>query len=293
MRTTHRIGLATLILWLGTASAWAGPTYRLVLQTRADSGPLSEVFVASYDSYGALVDSPALVGGNFSGIDIVPTYTVAGLAYDGQYRLALASRADSGAGNDLFIATYGSFADLVNSPSGVGGDFSGIDVGTGYRVAGLAYDGRYRLALTTRSDGGAGDELFIATYDSYADLVNSPRAVGGDFSGIDIGPGYTVAGLTYDGQYRLALTTRDDSGSGTELFIATYATFTDLVNSPSAVGGDFSGINVSPGYRVAALAFEPGPVEPPHAVPEPAMGWLAVAGLGALCAVRRRSPPRA
>lgn len=276
--------LATLCC---TGNVWAGPQYRLVLQARADAGAGTEVFVASYSSYAGQVNSPAAVGGDFSGIDIGPGYQVAGLTYDGQYRLALSTRADGAAGSELFIATYATYADLVNSPAAVGGDFSGIDVGPGYRVAGLAYDGQYRLALTTRADGAAGSELFIATYATYADLVNSPAAVGGSFSGIDIGSGYEVASLTYDGQYRLALTTRNDAAAGAELFIATYASFADLIGSPAAVGGDFSGIDIGPGYRIAALAFEPAADTPPNGVPEPAGAALLLLGLGALVGTRR------
>jgi hypothetical protein len=295
MRCTPLSITLPLLALLTGGSAWADPQYRLMLQSRADGPAASEVFVTSYGSYTGLVASPGSVSGDFSGIDIDPGYQVAGLAYDGQYRLALSTRTDGPAGSELFIATYGSYADLANSAASVSGDFSGIDVDPAYRIAGLAYDGQYRLALTSRVDGAAGSELFIATYASYAALVGSPASVGGSFSGIDIDPSYEVASLTYDGQYRLALTTRTDGVAGAELFIATYDSFADLLNSPGSVGGDFSGIDIDPSYRVAALAFEPDPAvpPPPNGVPEPASAWLVLLGLGGLVGKRVHRARRA
>ncbi len=246
--------------------------FRLLLTTNADSGAGSEVFIASYATYDALINSPPAVGGDFSGIDIGPGYSVGGLAYDGMFRLLLTTNADSGAGSEVFIASYATYDALINSPPAVGGDFSGIDIGPGYSVGGLAYDGMFRLLLTTNADSGAGSEVFIASYATYDALINSPPAVGGDFSGIDIGPGYSVGGLAYDGMFRLLLTTNADSGAGSEVFIASYATYNALINSPPAVGGDFSGINIGPGYSVRGLTYAPiqPDVDPPAVVPLPA-----------------------
>jgi hypothetical protein len=137
---------------------------------------------------------------------------VTGAAQAQSYRLMLQTRADSARPAEVFVANYGSYADFVASPAAVNGDFWGIDIGSQYQVSGLAYDGQYRLLLSTRNDGGPPGEVFVATYASYADLIASPAAVGGDFSGIDIGSSYEVVAFAYDGRYRLVLQTRTDSG---------------------------------------------------------------------------------
>lgn len=277
--TTRRfralLGQALLAAGLASASgAVLADPYRLLLGARADLSA-GEVFVATYDSYGALIGSPAAVGGDFSGIDIGAGYVASALTFDGQYRLMLSARTDQSAGQDIFFATYATYADLIASPQAVGGDFSGIDIGAGYVATGLAYDGKYRLMLTTRTDSGAGTEVFIATYDTFADMVASPPAVGGSFSGIDVGANYMATGLTYDGKYRLMLSTRSDGASGNDVFVATYDTFADLVASPAAVGGDFSGIDISSSYQARGFTVEFAPTPP---IPEP--GTWAMLGLG-------------
>jgi hypothetical protein len=283
-RGTLGCGLAlALALLAGAAQA---QSYRLMLQTRADGSAGSEVFVASYGSYAGFVGSQAAVGGDFSGIDVGAQYQVSGLAYDGQYRLLLSTRNDGGPSSEVFVATYASYADLIASPAAVGGDFSGIDIGSSYEVVAFAYDGKYRLVLQTRTDSGPPGEVFIASYDSFADFVASPAAVGGSFSGIDVGASYKVAGLAYDGQYRLLLTTRADDFAASEVFVATYATFDDLVNSPAAVGGDFSGIDIGSAYRVAAFAYETAPI------PEPGTAALFALGLATTGWIGRRRMSR-
>ncbi|MEZ5892920.1 MAG: hypothetical protein R3C58_07235 [Parvularculaceae bacterium] len=51
----------------------------------------------------------------------------------------------------------------------------------------------------------------------------------------------TIAGLAYDGMYRLLLTRRSDDpgGPGSDAFIISYATFDDLINSPPGAPGIF------------------------------------------------------
>ena len=116
----------------------------------------------------------------------------------GEYRLVLTGRADQPGGQDLFIVTYDSFDALISSPPAAGGAYSGIDVGNAYTVAGLSYDGKYRLALASRTDRPAGQDLFVVTYDTFDDLINSPPGAGGAYSGIDVGNAYTVAGLAFE-----------------------------------------------------------------------------------------------
>jgi len=115
---------------------------------------------------------------------------------------------------------------------------------------GAALADPYRLMLSSRSDAGVGNDLYVVSYDSYDDMINSPSFGGpGSFSGIDVSPDYIASGLTYDGKYRLMLSSRTDFGAGNDVYLLTFDTLDDLINAPSFGGpGSFSGIDVSPDY---------------------------------------------
>ncbi len=290
--------LAALLLLAALTSLAQAGTYRLLLSSRADAGVGQDVYIASFPSFEDLINSPPSgLGGAFSGINVANTYIANGLAYDGKYRLLLSSRADAGAGLDVFIATFNTFDDLINSPpSGLGGAFSGINIAGGYIASGLTYDGKYRLLLSSRADAGVGQDVFIATFDTFDDLINSPPSgLGGAFSGINIASGYIANGLTYDGKYRLLLSSRADAGVGQDVYIASFDTFDDLINSPpSGLGGAFSGINIASGYIASGLAYEHSaapPPPPPSGVPVPGSLVLGLTSLAALAAARRRWRP--
>ncbi|MDZ4375654.1 MAG: PEPxxWA-CTERM sorting domain-containing protein [Phenylobacterium sp.] len=172
----------------------AGKTY-LLLSTGENAAAGSEVFLATYESYADFIGSPPAVGGAFSGIDIGAGYEVVGFdVYAGEPHLLLATRVDGVSGSEVFLTTFDSLAAFIASPPAVGGSFSGIDIGPGYRVSGFdIFDDRFYLLLSTRENGVSGSEVFLTSYDSIADFIGSPAAVGGAFSGIDIGPGYRVA----------------------------------------------------------------------------------------------------
>ena len=56
------------------------------------------------------------------------------------FRLVLETDNDAAAGSEVFAVTYATFNDFINSPAGAGGSFSGINIASGYSVAGLAYE---------------------------------------------------------------------------------------------------------------------------------------------------------
>ena len=102
-------------------------------------------------------------------------------------------------------------------------------------VAGLAlqeaHASAFRLLLETDADTD-NNEVFITSFATFDDLVNSPPSGGiGAFSGININSAYSVGGLAYDGMYHLLLETDADTDNN-EVFITSFATFDDLVNSP-------------------------------------------------------------
>ena len=66
---------------------------------------------------------------------ILTSYT----AYGSQYRLLLERNADGAAGNEIFLASFGSFADLLSANLS-GGSFSQLDISSGFSVGGFAYE---------------------------------------------------------------------------------------------------------------------------------------------------------
>ena len=80
------------------------------------------------------------------------------------------------------------------------------------------------------------------------------------------------------------LSGRNDLAAGQDVFFATYAMYADLFASPAAVGGDFSGIDISPSYQARGFTVEFAPMAP---VPEPSTWAMLGLGLAMFAAVRR------
>ena len=143
--------------------------------------------------------------------------------------------------------------------------------------------GTYQTMLSAREDQTEARDAFVVSYDGFDDLLNSPAGAPGSFSGVNVSSGYVASGLAYDGQYRLMLSGRSDEGAGRDVFVITYDSFDDLLNSPAGAPGSFSGINVSSDYVASGLAFQPLP-----AVPEPGSAVTLLAGLALLASTKAR-----
>ncbi|HEY0650276.1 PEPxxWA-CTERM sorting domain-containing protein [Phenylobacterium sp.] len=292
------MGRSTILAAAAAAALAASPvaaaeTVNLVLQTRVDADAGSEVFLADFASLDSfLASGSGGEGGSFIGLNIAGDYRIAGFdIYNDTPYLLLQTRADTGGGSELFLADFDSLDSFLASGSGgEGGAFIGINIAGDYEVAGFdIYNDKPFLLLETRADTGAGSELFLADFTSLASfLASGSGGEGGSFIGINIAADYKVAGFDiFEDKPYLLLQTRADTGAGSELFLADFASLDSfLASGTGGEGGAFIGINIAGDYEVAGFDI----LAKPDPIPEPATWAVMLLGFGAVgLALRRRT----
>ena len=264
-----------LFAYLFCFAGYADMSYNLFLESNDDQPSGSEVFLTEFDSFGDLLN------GNFSGafsfLNIGAGFSAGGLAFDGsQYHLLLESNDDRAAGSEVFMVGFNSYDDLL--AGNANGTFSQLNIGSSFSAGGLAFDGsQYHLLLESNDDRTGGSEVFMASFGSYDDLIDSNFS--GSFSQLNIGATFSAGGLAFDGQqYQLLLESDDDRPSGSEVFMASFDSFGDLLDGNIA-SGTFSQINIGTNFSSGGL------VARASAIPEPSV--LAFSPLLCVLLMRR------
>ncbi len=94
------------------------------------------------------------------------------------------------------MASFDTFEDLFAGTTSQTG-FSQVDINRNFSVGGLAYDGVYRALLERDADAAAGSEVFLASFDTFEDLLAGTTSQTG-FSQVDINSNFSVGGLAYE-----------------------------------------------------------------------------------------------
>lgn len=286
---TFRLFQILLPVFACCISSAQASTVQLLLESNDDRAAGSEVFVATLDTFDDVLGAN-FSSGSFSQIDVGPNFSVGGLAYDGQYRLMLESNDDRSNGAEIFMATLDTLNDVLSANFNTSfSSFSQINVGSNFSVGGLAYDGQFRLMLESNDDQVNGSEVFMLTLDTFDDVLNfSFNASSSSFSQINVGPGFSIGGLAYDGQFRLLLERDNDRLAGSEVFMATLDTFDDVLDSNfSASSTGFSQIDVAPDFSIGGLAYRFAP-DQTAIVPVPAGLPLYLSAFAAFWVFRHR-----
>lgn len=169
--------------------------------------------------------------------------------------ILLESDSDSGAGNELFLANFDSYQNLIDATV-TSSSFSQLNLNSTFSAGGLAFDGSsYQLLLESDTDGGAGNELFIATFDSYQNLIDGTVS-SNSFSQLNLSSTFSSGGLAFDGSsYQLLLESDADSGAGSEVFMASFDSLQSLLDG-SVSSSAFSQLNINPNFSAGGLAFD-------------------------------------
>jgi len=139
----------------------------------------------------------------------------------------------------------------------------------------------FQVLLERDTDADAGAEVFLVTYDSFADLLSNDFSAS-SFSQLNINANFSAGGLAFDGSaYQLLLERDTDADAGSEVFLVTYDSYADLLSNDFSASS-FSQLNINANFSAGGLAATVPPVPIPPAL------WLFGSGLIGLAGIARR-----
>jgi hypothetical protein len=147
------------------------------------------------------------------------------------------------------------------------------------------------LVLESDEDRPAGQEVFLASYDTLEDFIAGAFASIG-FTAIDIAADFSIAGFTFsDTGYHLLLESDEDRPAGQEVFLASFDTLGNFIAADFASIG-FTAIDIAADFSIAGFTMEFQLDDLPVKVPEPSSVGLLLLGLLGLSIARLHWPRR-
>ena len=158
--------------------------------------------------------------------------------------------------NEIYLTNYLDHADFLAGDLPNSEQYIPVNVAPSFSIADFAYDGSYRVLFETDTDVNSLNELYMLNFSSEEDFLAGQSNATSQYVGLNVAEGYSVAGFTYDGIYRLLFETDTDVNGVTELYLANYASLSDLLIGNNAAGSGYLAWNVGDTYSVSGLAFD-------------------------------------
>jgi hypothetical protein len=174
------------------------------------------------------------------------------------FTLVVETRADAPGGQELFVENFPTLNDFVQTGVHTNLGFSLLNIDPAFKLVALTNNGSaYAAVVETRVDAPGGQELFVETFPTLNDFVQTGVHTNLGFSLLNIDPAFELAGFTFDGsKYVAVVETRADAPGGQELFVETFPTLNDFVQTGVHANPGFSLLNIDPAFRLAALTYD-------------------------------------
>jgi hypothetical protein len=229
--------------------------FSAVFETDADAASGNEVAWEGFNSMNDFM-SGTWYDYFYSAIDISGEWSMGGFASDAlQYHLLIETNADAAGGAEVYFVTYESLDDFyTHTPAWEG--YTAHNIALGWTTHGFASDGtRYYMVLESDADGTGGDEVYVMTYTSLANVISGTEESQA-YSEININGVWSIADLAADGEkLYLVLETDADAGSGAEIYVITYSSFADLMSNTQESAA-FSSLNVNADFSLNGFAAD-------------------------------------
>ena len=174
--------------------AYGGGRHHFLYESDSDMGGGAELFIASFPSV-ADIYANRWPDGDYTAGNVNSNWSVGGFAYDGsQYHILLEHNDDAPGGGEVYIMSYDSLADVYSNTQ-ASASYSQMDITSTFSIAGFTFDGgHYYLVYETDDDAGAGDEVWVSTFDSFAEVLSGSFGVL-QASQMNISSSFSIAGF--------------------------------------------------------------------------------------------------
>ena len=244
----------TITLLVAAKGAWALP-YSVLVESNTDRST-NEIYLANYGSYADLLSNTLDASSAYSALNVSSNFSVGGYTMVGTGYSALLESNDDRSSNEIYVANYASYADLLSNTLAPTSAYSLLNVSSAFSVGGFTFDGTgYSVLLESDADRST-NEIYIAHYASYADLLSNTLDPKSGYSALNVSSNFSVGGISFDGGGYSVLLESDADRSTNEIYLANYASYEDLINNTLAPTSGYSLLNISSAFSVGGLAID-------------------------------------